>query len=367
MIDSGIFSFKIEGRLKDAGYVKNVVSYYREELDKYSEKISSGRSVYSFSPDVEKSFNRGFTNYFLKGRTDCFNNISPKSRGKYIGLSESINKEKIYIKTDDELHSQDGLCFIKDGVLEGFLVNKAEKYQNGFIVYPNKPIKMDLNCKIFRNTDAEFEKELLKPVKRQIGVNVIVDKEVIIADEDNISIKVPFTSQESAKNQEKMNDNFVKQFSKAGDSDFYIQNIELKSDIPFMPISEINSLRRDALSVLMEKRLSYYKREEQKPLKYVPFYKNEVDYRANVHNKSAEDFYKKCSTSVCEYSMESKLPNRQIELMRTKHCVKYALNLCKSPKNLILQDEKGIKYPLKFDCKNCEMVVLSPDKTKSNP
>ena len=113
----------------------------------------------------------------------------------------------------------------------------------------------------------------------------------------------------------------------------------------------------------MEKRIKAYKRESGKPLNYTEFYKKEVDYRANVHNKTAEDFYKNCGTTVKEYSMESKLPDRQIELMRTKHCIKYALNMCKSPKNLVLQDEKGIKYPLKFDCKNCEMVVLSPDKT----
>ena len=363
MIASGVFSFKIEGRLKDIGYVKNVVSYYRNELDKYSEKISSGKTIYPYEPDVEKTFNRGYTNYFLKDRTDCFNNISPKSRGKYIGVAKRLRDGIIYIETEFVLHPQDGLCYIKDGELEGFLVNKAEKFQKGFIVYSNKPVKINSNCKIYRNTDVIFEKELLKPVKRQIGVCVVVEKnKILLTDENNISISIPFTSKEQAKNQDKMSDNFVKQFSKTGETDFYIQNIALKGNIPFMRISELNNLRRIAFAELMEKRLNSYKREEQNTLKYVPFYKNEVDYKANIHNKKAEEFYEKCGVKVCEYSMESKLPSRQIELMRTKHCIKHALNMCKTPKNLFLQDEKGIKYPLKFDCKNCEMVVLSPDK-----
>ena len=102
MIDAGVFSFKIEGRLKDVNYVKNVVAFYRQELDKYSEKISSGKSTYSFVPDVEKTFNRGYTDYFLEGRTDCYNFISPKSRGKYIGKVINITNNYIEIKSNDK-------------------------------------------------------------------------------------------------------------------------------------------------------------------------------------------------------------------------------------------------------------------------
>ena len=157
-----------------------------------------------------------------------------------------------------------------------------------------------------------------------------------------------------------MNDIFIKQFSKTGESDFYILSINLESDIPFMPISKINELRRTCFEKLIQKRTDSYKRDNQKPLKTVPYYKKEVDYKTNIHNKAAQEFYEKCRVKINEWSMESKYPNRQIELMRTKHCIKYALNICKSSKNLFLQDEKGVKYPLRFDCKNCEMLVLSP-------
>ena len=173
-------------------------------------------------------------------------------------------------------------------------------------------------------------------------------------------LQIYIKSTEKAKNQEKMNETFIKQFSKTGDADFYVESINLKSDLPFMPISEINNLRRESFEKLMKKRLELYKREMQKSLKYTSFYKKDLDYRANVHNKKAKAFYEACGSVVKEFSLESKVPNRQIELMRTKHCIKYALNMCKSPKNLVLQDEKGVTFPLKFDCKNCEMAVLSP-------
>ena len=216
--------------------------------------------------------------------------------------------------------------------------------------------------KIYRNLDTEFEKELSKPVKRQIGLSVYFDKNVLILkDEDNITIKFPVEASEIAKYQEKMNETFVKQFSKTGESDFYIRDIKITSDIPFMPISQINDLRRISFDKLMEKRVQSYKREVQKPIKYEEYFTKDLDYKANIHNESAKEFYEKCGCKILEMSMESKLPKRQIELMRTKHCIKYALNMCKSPEKLFLQDEKGVKYPLNFDCKNCEMSVLSPN------
>ena len=362
MIDSGVFSFKIEGRLKDIGYVKNIVSCYRQELDKYSDKISSGKPFYSYIPDAEKSFNRGFTDYFQKGRTDCYILISPKSMGKYIGVVKDTKCGKIFVKTGMEINSQDGLCFINNDTLDGFLVNKAEKTEGGYIIHTSRSLFVKNGTKIYRNSDVQFDKDIIKPTKRQIGINVeVFDNKVVITDEDKVSISVEILGDEKAKNQEKMNEIFVKQFTKTGDSDFYVTDIRINSDVPFIPISAINQLRRDSFDKLMRKRLDLYKRETQKPMNYTKFYKNELDYRANIYNKESELFYEKCGAVVNEYAVETKFPNRQIELMRTKHCIKYALKMCKSPKKLILQDEKGAKYPLMFDCKNCEMVVLSPN------
>ena len=364
MIEAGVYSFKIEGRLKDITYVKNIVSYYRQLLDKYSQKSSSGRSIYPYTPDLEKTFNRGYTDYFLNGRSECFNPISPKSRGKYLGAVRSSDKNRIYIDTGmgTEVSAQDGLCFVLNNSLEGFLVNKTEKADKGYYIYPNKPVCIPNGTKIYRNLDVKFEKELLKPVKRQIGVVInITENNLELTDEDGNSILVMIPFGEQANDQKKMNETFIKQFSKTGESDFYITDIRLNSDLPFMPVSAVNDLRRSALNKLAETRINNYKREIRKPLNYAKFYKTELDYRANVHNQSAKEFYKKCGAEVKELSLETELPNRQIELMRTKHCIKYALNMCKSPENLMLEDEKNVRYPLLFDCKKCEMAVLSPN------
>ena len=353
MIKAGIYSFKIEGRLKDSNYVKNVTAYYRHELDKFSKKSSSGKSIYPFEPNPEKSFNRGFTDYFLEERKDCFNFTSPKSRGEYLGKIIEIKNGSFKIKTEKEIHPQDGLT---DGK-EGFLVNKVQK---GYI-YPNKSAKIKLGDKIYRNSDSEFEKLLSLPAKRQIGVNVLVKGGTIkLTDEDNVSVDFSLPDGEKANNPEKMKESFIKQFSKTGESDFYIRDIKIESEIPFLPISVINEFRRNALDELMRKRMTEYKRAEQKPMEYVPYYKKELDYRANVHNFQAQNFYERCGALVSEMSFEKKAPSHQIELMRTKHCIKYALNMCKSPEKLVLEDEFGKVYPLRFDCKCCEMIVLSP-------
>lgn len=354
LIDAGIYSLKIEGRLKDTSYVKNIVAFYREKIGK---GISSGRSKYSFTPNPEKSFNRGFTEYFIKERTNCFNFDSPKSKGEYLGKVIEVKKDCFKIKTNKKLNSQDGLFFNNDGCSVNKVVNNY--------IYPNKTLKIKIGDVVFRNIDSEFEKELTKPVKRQIGVNIKIESNLLtIIDEDNISIAKVLPTGEKANNAEKIKETFSKQLSKTGDSDFYIEDIEINSEIPFMPVSEINQFRRTIFEELMEKRIEYYNnniKETQKPLKFVPYFLKEVDYRANIHNESAKQFYEQCGAKVLEPSLESRVPNRQVALMRCKHCIKFALNLCKSPKNLLLKDEFGKTYPLKFDCKNCEMSVMSPN------
>ena len=367
LIDAGICSFKIEGRLKDEGYVKNIVSYYRQELDKYSQKTSSGKSMIEFTPNPAKSFNRGFTDYFLKGRSNCYNLISPKSRGEYIGTVTTASKNTINIKTSMLIHHQDGLCFETTDGLEGFLVNTASKISdNLYLITTNRNLELKPGTKIYRNVDTEFEKELLKPVKRQIGVYISFKNNVLtLTDEDNISIQIPINEGEKANNPDKIQETFIKQFSKTGESDFYIKEIKIESELPFMPISIVNKLRRDSFEMLMNKRLNEYKRPLPKTITYADYYKSECDYRANVHNKSAEEFYNKCNCKITEWSLERALPNHKTELMRTKHCIRYAFGMCTKishtpHKVLFLVDEKGVKYPLEFDCKNCEMVILRP-------
>ena len=366
LIDAGITSFKIEGRLKDIGYVKNIVAYYRQKLDK---GYSSGKSFYPFIPNPEKSFNRGFTEYFLKGRTDCFNQESPKSKGEYLGKVIEIKKDCFKIKTNKKINPQDGIYFKGDG----FAVNKIE---NNYI-HPNKPVNLKIGDELWRNFNSEFEKEVLKPTKRQIGVNINIPTssalrapspttgeglDIILTDEDGVTISYPILQGEPANNPEKMKETFIKQFSKTGESDFYINNIEINAEIPFLPVSEINRLRRELFDKLMDKRVECYNKEVyqiQKPLKYAKYIKQEVDYQENIHNKSAKDFYEKCDSIVKELSFESGTIKHPVKLMRCKHCIKYALNMCKSKTHLVLRDEFDKTYNLEFNCKDCEMYVLN--------
>ena len=350
LINSGVKSFKIEGRLKDENYVKNVVAFYRKEIDKFAQKTSSGKVFLDFEPNVNKSFNRGFTDYFLDKRNKCFNFDTPKSIGESIGKITKIGNNYFEIKTDKKLHSQDGLYF--DG--QGCLINKLD----GNKIYPNKMDGIKVGMDVYRNLDFEFEKKLKNSkIKRQIGVNFYYDNGILIAqDEDNNSVKINIPQGEQPKNPDKMKENFINQLQKTGESDFYVENIEITGDLPFLPISEINEIRRTILENLMEERLKNYPKTFQKPLNYTDFPKNELDYGANIYNREAKSFYENCGCKVCEMSAES--GSCTVELMRTKHCLKFAFDMCKSPKKLFMIDEKGKKFPLKFDCKNCEMVIL---------
>ena len=352
VLENGIYSFKIEGRLKDTNYVKNITAYYRQILDKYSTKISSGESFFEFIPNPEKSFNRGFTDYFLVERNEIFNFDSPKSKGEYLGKIKEIKKDCFKLNNKIKISPQDGLTFENDG----FLVNKVV---DGYI-YPNKKLNLKTGMKVFRNNDTEFEKLLSKKVSRKIKVDINITKDKInLTDSDGIYISLDYNFNEIPKNSEKMKETFIKQFSKLGDTIFMLDKIKIADDIPFLPISEINELRRVAVEKLIQARVSAYKKDKQNKLNYTKYYKTDLDYKENIYNSDAKSFYEKCGAKVCEFALEKEIPQKQVELMRTKHCIKYALSKCKSADKLFLIDDKGVKYPLKFDCKNCEMIILS--------
>lgn len=352
LVKSGVLSFKIEGRLKDISYIKNVVAYYRQKLDKISEKSSSGKVFFDFEPNVSKSFNRGFTDYFLEKRGEIYNFDTPKSIGEKIGKVEKVGENYFVIKNHN-LHAQDGLYFNNSGCL----VNKVD----GNKIYPNKMTGIKVGMMIFRNSDTEFEKQLkISKTKRQIKAYIEIQNNKIIAtDEDNNTTSVDIISSEIANNQEKMAQNFEKQFKKTNESDFYCEKITItSSNLPFLPISQINELRRNLFKNLMNERLKNYKRQIQEPLHYAKFPYSEMDFRANAHNKLAKEFYKKCGCKITENTIESGVSVKDKPLMTTKHCLKYAFNMCKKPVNLYLIDEKNQKYKLKFDCKNCQMQIF---------
>ena len=362
LVDTGVKSFKIEGRLKDEAYVKNVVLYYRKLLDEF-DKTSDGVILSDFEPDINKTFNRGYTTYFIeKNKYDIFNFDTPKSTGEFLGVADKISKNGFGINTDKKISNGDGLCFFVDGELKGCYVNKIENN----IIYPNIILKnLKTGDKIYRNFDIEFEKTVKNSkTKRLIKTDLVINDKEIILNDGIYSVKIPYRFDEIAQNKEKMIENIKASFKKTGDSIFYIDEIQIKTDkIPFLKISYMNELRRKLFEFLEEKRVENYKTNFFEKTKYTKYRDEFKDYRLNIHNKKAKEFYEKCEVKNIEYSPESTKDFKNKEIMRTKHCLRRALNLCLKKGNAdklwFLIDEKNKKYPLLFDCKNCEMAIIA--------
>ena len=232
LANAGVVSFKIEGRLKDENYVKNVVMYYNKLLEKYN-RISSGKVFCDFKPNVNKSFNRGFSTYFLSNMPDDICNFdTPKQVGEKIGVAKNISKDFIEIKTDVKINPQDGLCYFLGNNLEGFLINNVKCNKTMLQIFPNVMPKIQVGTVLYRNYDYEFEK-LLKnsKTKRQIGVKFFVfENKILAVDEDGCESKFSFDIKEFANNQEKMRSLIENQLKKTGESDFYVMELIFKSD-----------------------------------------------------------------------------------------------------------------------------------------
>lgn len=378
LADAGVTSFKIEGRLKDENYVKNVVGYYRKLIDELNlGKTSSGKILFDFEPNLEKSFNRGFTDYFLKGCKECFSFESPKSKGEYLEKVSKLGQNYFEIR-HAKISPQDGLCYFVNGELSGCLVNKVdevEAFRSGQFGKVQKifPYKMDgikVGTEIYRNFDSEFEK-ILKNSKtcRKITANIEFELGKIRAiDEDENIAEIDYKFEEFAQNEEKMGENIVNQLKKSGETDFLVEKVEIKTKkIPFLPVSKLNELRRELLEKLMKRR---GKREETKckvqnaqceeNLSTIrSFNLSTIDYKGNVLNKSAKKFYEEHGCKVSEMALESgQVSKTGKTAMTTKYCLKYAFNMCKSPKKLFLIDEKNKRYELKFNCDVCEMEII---------
>lgn len=363
LADAGVTSFKIEGRLKDVNYVKNVVAYYRKLIDGLNlGKTSSGEILLDFEPNLEKSFSRGFSDYFLKNRGQCFSFESPKSKGEYIGKVNGIGPNCFEFATRISASAQDGLCFLVNDNLAGCLVNKAE----GNKIYPNKMDGIKIGTAIYRNFDAEFDKKLkTSKTCRKIRVDIEFGlKKIKAIDENDNAVEIEYDFEEFAQNSEKMGQNIVTQLKKSGESDFLVEDVKIKTEkIPFLPVSKLNEFRRELLEKLMNERLTNYqnKVQPQKPFNastVQQFNDKTIDYRANVLNKHAKKFYQELGYEVTEPALESGINPRGKVIMTTKHCLKYAFDMCKSPEKLYLIDEKNKKYELNFNCEKCEMEII---------
>ncbi len=384
LIDAGISSFKIEGRLKDMVYVKNNTSYLRKKLDAFLEnnpnyeKASSGRTIYNFEPEMDRSFNRGYTDYFVNQRTQKIGSwASPKSQGQLIGKLIKTHNKGYLIENTELLANGDGLYFINElGEPDGVQINTI---QNGFVM-PNQFKPILPGTLIYRNSDAAFNKlvEREDSTVRKISVDLIFTEvengfELLAIDEDgHRSSSIIETNKEMAKNSDTDFSNIKKNLSKSGNTPFEVINMEVRfTNNWFLPISKINEIRRTVFDQLMEVRVNEYVREEFQIQKTDhPYPVKKLDFTYNVSNKLARDFYKRHGVEEIEKAFELQWDPGKSRVMTTKYCVKYELGKCpkyqkdsmgeKVVEPLVLK-QADREYKLKFNCKPCEMEIWERD------
>jgi hypothetical protein len=377
LLDAGVSSLKIEGRLKDVGYVKNITAYYRKKLDAVLSRrpeyrrASAGRSTYTFEPVAEKSFNRGFTPFLLEGRTadiTAFN--TPKSLGEPVGTVKEIKGNSFTVAGLKQLNNGDGLVFFnRKGELEGFRVNRVEANR----VFPLDMPQLAPKTPLYRNFDQAFDKLLAKPsAERKLSVEIeFLDNPfgftLCMEDETGARIMLtePFAKELARREQQ---DNIRTQLSKLGNTPFEASKVVVGlSENWFVPSSLLADMRRRGVEKLLEARRARYPRETVKrvqPSVSIPFPERQLTYLGNVANGKARSFYQDHGVEQIDPAFELS-PRKDVPLMFTKHCLRYSMGWCptyqkdkspyKEPYYLLYKDTR---LRLQFDCKHCQMLVF---------
>ena len=379
---AGVSSFKIEGRLKDLSYVKNITAHYRTLLDdliaqnpEFS-RSSSGRCTYTFVPQPDKTFNRGYTDYFAGGRQDDIGAFdSPAFVGEAIGEVQEQGPDYLLVNAEVDFHNGDGVCFYDShGEVVGMRINRAE----GKKLFPAEiPEELTEGATLFRNRDQEFERALEKEsADRRIAVKPLFAETeqgfaLTLTDEDGIAVTVALPqTKEPAQNAERALATLRDNLGKFGNTLFVAEPVELQlSQAWFLPVSAVNALRREAVEKLEVARLAAHPRppRAQPAADPTPYPQEELTYLGNVFNAKARQFYEKRGVKLVEEAYEAGEEKGMVSLMITRHCLRYSFNLCPKevkhlkpdPMTLINGNEKLI---LKFDCKACEMHVVGKMK-----
>lgn len=389
MIDAGITSFKIEGRLKDIAYVKNVTAYYHRALNEIIrrrstelQRASYGTAHIDFEPDLSKSFNRDYTEYFLHGRTEEVASINtPKSIGQEVGSLKRCERNYITLRSIHTFHNGDGLCFFDtNGNLQGFRVNRVENNK----IFPHPyPKNLLPNTILYRNHDAEFDAALQRPTpKRTLGLKISMqDCEegylLTATDERNhTSTLTAAMTHETARSPQ--TDRIKKELSKTGDTQYHVEdvNISFAKDY-FIPASQISQMRRELLGQLSSLPIERSPLNNEKTCNsapktdILPLTTNSdgqgrvtIPYTANVSNQQARAFLRSAGATDIEPAFELKTPEGNPVIMTCRHCIKYTLGMCqkrggkaKTPSHLFLALPDGRRFALNFDCRKCEMQV----------
>ena len=371
LIDIGVNSLKIEGRLKDENYVSNIVNHYSSLLNKSSiERIGSGKVISAFQADPERSFSRGYTDYFITGRSQGLVNMdTPKSMGKRIGVVKQTKGTRLIIDTTETIHNGDGLCYLEKGELRGVRVNNVEDHT----VICNENVQIAPGTVIFRNYDHQFvvKIEREKSVRKiRIWLSVQAREgqlELKVTDEDGIIVthlsgKV-FEKAEKPGQKERI----IQQLEKCGDSDYCCEQTDYTGEeVLFIPAAEINALRRLLLDKLSEEREKQRELIKMGQVDTKEAYLPSTNWQLNVVNQKAAAFYRDHGIETVEAGFEKNKDQSGKELMHTRYCILYELGRCrKQHKNddvqfpLWLCNEKQ-QLKLEFDCGECFMKVIAP-------
>ena len=375
LLDAGASSFKIEGRLKDVSYVKNVTAAYRRKLDaifarrKEYVRASSGSCRYAFNPQLDKSFSRGFTHYYLHGRTkDVFSFDTPKSLGEEMGTMKEARGNYLTVAGLKSFNNGDGVCYIDEqGRLQGFRINRVE----GNKLYPQEMPRIKPRTVLYRNFDQEFEKILArKSSERRIAVSVrLTDTPfgfaLTLTDEDDNSVTLSL-AREKEPARTPQEENLKTQLAKFGNTPFEAVRIDIDfAGNWFLPASVLADFRRQAVEKLISARRINYRRElfVLKPTAHA-FPQSTLTYLGNVMNGQAVSFYAGHGVASIAPAFE-RAPAEKAVLMFCKHCLRYSMGWCpvhqrerspyREPYYLVSTD--GKRFRLEFDCKNCQMKV----------
>lgn len=375
LLDAGASSFKIEGRLKDVSYVKNVTAAYRQKLDailtrrKEYVRASSGSCRYAFKPQLDKSFSRGFTHYFLHGRTrDVFSFDTPKSLGEEMGTMKEARGNYLTVAGLKSFNNGDGVCYIDEqGKLQGFRINRVE----GNKLYPQEMPRIKPRTVLYRNFDQEFEKTLARrSSERKIGVSVrLADTAfgfaLTLTDEDDNSVTLSL-AREKEPARTPQEENLKTQLAKFGNTPFEALRVDIDfTENWFLPASVLADFRRQAVEKLISVRRINYRRElfVLKPTAHA-FPQSTLTYLGNVMNARAASFYAGHGVASIAPAFE-RTPVEKAVLMFCKHCLRYSMGWCpvhqrerspyREPYYLVSTD--GKRFRLEFDCRNCQMKV----------
>ena len=377
LIAAGATSFKIEGRLKDISYVKNVTAAYslrlneiiRKNPNKYC-RSSKGICTYTFTPDLRKTFNRGYTHYFLHGRQpDIASFDTPKAMGEYVGVVKELRHDSFNVAGVASFANGDGLCFInQQGVLEGFRANRVV----GNRIYPYRmPHGLCPGVRLYRNSDQEFERLLSRQsADRRIPITILLRAvpEGFTLTAQGVSVSISCEHQEARKSPI---ENIRIQLSKLGDTIYSCEDVDIPDDFNFfIPNSVLSDMRRVLIAELQNNRTGVRtggqapcEVTERSQIAEYPLYSQ--DYLHNISNHLSQRFYGVKEKSAFELKSSSEIKELDGPIMQCRHCIRYSLGYCvknggkcpewREPLSLVLGD--GRRFQLEFDCKHCQMNV----------